>query len=124
MFHPIFSVLVRRPELVMAHLAGYAGLMREEASKVGAQVVGCAVAAAVAVVGALVFLVLAGVALMLGAMQQQFHWALIAVPAVPLALAVIAALTALRKVPQRAFSELRSQLDTDAQTLRTLGARS
>lgn len=124
MFHPIFSVLVRKPELVMAHLAGYAGLIREEASTVGAQVVGCAVAAAVAVVGALVFLVLAGVALMLGAMQQQFHWALIAVPAVPLVVSIACGLMALRRVPQHAFSELRSQLDTDAQTLRSLGAQS
>ncbi len=124
MLHPLFSVLVRRPELVMAHLAGYAGLIREEASTAGAQVVGCAVAVAVAVVAALVFLVLAGVALMLGAMQQQFHWALIAVPAVPLVVAVAAALMALRRVPQRAFTELRSQLDIDAKTLRTLGAQS
>ncbi len=124
MLHPIFSVLVRRPDLVLAHLAGYAGLIRAEAFSVGLQVVGCVIAAAVAVVGVLVFLILAGVAAMFAAMHQQFRWALLAVPAIPLVVAIAATLMALRKVPQRAFTELRAQMDTDAQTLRTLGAQS
>jgi len=123
MLHPIFSVLIRKPQLVMAHLAGYAGLIRDEASLVGSQVVGCAVAAAVAVVGALVFLILAGVAAMLAAIQQ-FHWALLVVPAIPLAVAIAATLTAVRKIPHQPFTELRTQLDADVETLRTLGAQS
>ena len=38
MVHPIFSVLITRPELVMDHVAGYAALVQEEASTVGVQV--------------------------------------------------------------------------------------
>jgi hypothetical protein len=38
MVHPIFSVLITKPELVMEHVAGYASLMREEASSVGSEV--------------------------------------------------------------------------------------
>jgi len=38
-------------------------------------------------------------------------------------LAVAAFLVARKKMPGRAFAELRAQLDADAQALRTLGGR-
>lgn len=121
--HPIFSVLVSRPELVMDHVAGYAALVQEEASSVGAQAAKCAVAWAACGVGALLFLVMAGVAAMLGAVHEGFHWALVIVPAVPLVLAVVAWNLARKLTPARAFTELRAQIDADAQVLRTLGGR-
>jgi len=124
MLHPIFSVLVNRPELVMDHVAGYAALVQEEASSVSGEVAKRAVAWAAVVGGALVFLVLAGVAAMLGVMQREFHWILVAAPAVPLLLAVVAWTIARRRLPEKAFTELKAQLDADAQTLRALGARS
>jgi uncharacterized integral membrane protein len=121
MLHPIFSVLITRPELVMDHVAGYAALVQEEASTVGVQVARRAAAWAVCAVGVLVFLVLAGVACMLAA-TAGFHWALVVVPAVPLALAAIGFVVARKPLPAHAFTELRSQLDADAQALRTMGA--
>ncbi len=124
MLHPIFSVLIRKPELVIDHVAGYAALVQEEASTVGGEVARRAVAWAIAAVGALVFLVLAGVAVMLGVMHEQFHWILVAAPAVPLAVAVAAWTVARKRLPAKAFSELKAQLDADAQALRTLGAES
>jgi hypothetical protein len=120
--HPIFSVLVSRPELVMDHMAGYAALAQEEASSVGSEVVKRAAAWAVCGVGALLFVLFAGIAVMLGAVHE-FHWALLVVPAVPLALAAAAFMVARKKMPGRAFAELRAQLDADAQALRTLGGR-
>lgn len=123
MIHPIFSVLIRRPELVVDHVAGYAALAREEASSVGAELTRRAIAWGVAAVGLLVGLVLAGVAAMLGAVNGQFHWILLAVPLAPLLLAAVAVATARKPLPAKAFSELRSQLDADAQALRTLGDR-
>ena len=77
----------------------------------------------IAVLGLIVFLVLAGVAVMLGAMQDEFHWALVVTPAVALAVCVIAWSIARQKLPARAFTELKAQLDADAQALRTIGAR-
>jgi hypothetical protein len=121
MLHPIFSVLITRPELVMDHVSGYASLVQEEASTVGVQVAKRAAAWAVCGVGALVFLILAGVAFMVGAVSE-FHWALIVVPAVPLAIAVAAFFVARQPLPGKAFTELRAQLDADAQALRTMGA--
>lgn len=121
--HPIFSVLVSRPELVMDHVAGYAALAQEEATSVGTEVVKRAVAWAVCGVGAFLFIVFAGIAIMVGAVHQEFHWALVMVPAVPLLLAAAAFLVARKRLPGRAFAELRAQLDADAQALRTLGGR-
>jgi len=121
MIHPIFSVLITRPELVVDHVAGYAALAQEEASTVGVQVARRAAAWAVCGVGVLVFLVLAGLAFMLAALHE-FHWALVVVPLVPLAIAVAAFFVARKPMPAKAFTELRAQLDADAQALRTMGA--
>ncbi len=122
--HPIFSVLVSRPELVVDHLAGYAALAQEEAGSVGSELAKRAVAWAVCGVCALVFVLFTGIAIMLGAVHDEFHWALLLVPLVPLAGAAVAFTMARKKLPARAFAELRAQLDADAQALRTLGGRS
>ena len=122
MVHPIFSVLITRPELVVDHVAGYAALVQEEASSVGLQVARRAIAWGVAVLGLIVFLVLLGVAVMLGTIHG-FHWSLVLTPAVALVVAGIAANVARRKLPAKAFTELKAQLDADAQALRTIGAR-
>ena len=124
MLHPIFSVLIKRPELIVDHVAGYAALVREEASSAGVLMAQRALAWGVAAVGLLVFLILLGVAIMLGAMHEEFHWTLVVVPGVPLALAIAAVFVARRPMPGKAFTELKAQLDADAEALRTIGARS
>ena len=124
MVHPIFSVLITKPELVMEHMAGYASLMREEASSVGSEVAKRAVAWGVTLFAALVFLILAGVAAMLVAVQDRFHWAFVLVPLIPLVISVTAFSVARKRLPEKAFTELKAQLDADAQTLRAIGKRS
>jgi protein-S-isoprenylcysteine O-methyltransferase Ste14 len=121
--HPIFSVLVSRPELVIDHVAGYATLVQEEATSVGTEVAKRAIAWAAAAVGALLFLVFTGIAVMLGAMHEAFHWTLVVVPAIPLVAAAVAFSIARKSMPAKAFAELKAQLDADAQVLRTLGGR-
>ncbi|MEO7641165.1 MAG: hypothetical protein ABIU07_07115 [Ramlibacter sp.] len=117
-------MLIRRPELVADHMAGYVALVREEASSVGAEVTRRLVAWGIAAVSFLVGLVLAGVAVMLGALHSEFHWTLVAVPAIVFLVSAGAVGVARRPLREKAFGELRSQLDADAQALRTLGARS
>lgn len=124
MVHPIFSVLISRPELVVDHVAGYAALAREEASSVGTEVARRAIAWAVAVLGFGMFLVLTGVAAMLAAMHERFHMALVLVPGIALAVSIGAWTVARKRLPEKAFSELKAQLEADAQVLRTIGARS
>ena len=123
MLHPIFSVLVSKPELVMEHIAGYAALMREEASTVGLELAKRAIAWGVTLFGFLVFLILAGVAAMLGAIHE-FHWMLVIAPGIALGVSVAGFMVARQRLPEKAFTELKAQLDADAQALRAIGARS
>jgi len=123
MVHPIFAVLIKRPELVIDHVAGYAALVQEEASTVGVQVAKRVIAWGVAVLGLVVFLVLTGVAVMLGVMQGEFHWVLIAAPGAALLLSIGAWSVARQQLPAKAFTELKAQLDADAQALRAVGAQ-
>lgn len=122
--HPIFKVLIRRPELVVDHLSGYAALAQQEASTLGAEVLRRAIAWGVAAAAFIVFLMLAGVAVMLGFMQGEFHLVLVLAPGVALALAVVAMSMARKSLPTQAFVELRGQLEADAQALRMAGASS
>ena len=122
--HPIFKVLIRRPELVVDHLSGYAALAQQEASTLGAEVLRRAIAWGVSAVSFIVFLVLAGVAVMLGVMQGEFHWILVLAPGAALALALVAMTVARKSLPTQAFVELRGQLEADAQALRMAGANS
>jgi hypothetical protein len=64
-------------------------MVQEEASSLGLEVVKRVIAWAVAALGLLVFLVLAGVAVMLGAVHE-FHWALVLAPGVALLVSVVA----------------------------------
>ena len=122
--HPIFKVLIRRPELVVDHLSGYAALAQQEASTLGAEVLRRAIAWGVAAASLIVFLMLAGVAVMLGFMQGEFHWVLVLAPGVALAIALVAMRFARNPLPTQAFVELRGQLEADAEALRMAGANS
>ncbi|MBI2772057.1 MAG: hypothetical protein HYX47_20730 [Burkholderiales bacterium] len=124
MVHPIFSVLISRPELVVDHVAGYASLVHQEASSIGAHVARRAVAWGVAVLAFTIFLVLAGAAVMLGVMYGEFHWVLVAVPCIALVLSALAVGLARQSVPGKAFVELKAQLEADAQALRAARAKS
>jgi hypothetical protein len=123
MIHPIFSVLITRPELVVDHLSGYAALVQEEATTAGGQMARLAAGWGAVAVGALLFLIFAGVAVMIGATVGEFHWALVVVPLLPLGLAAAGYMMTRKPAPAKAFTELRSQLDADVQALRTIGAK-
>ena len=78
-----------------------------------------AVAGLVAAVFGLIFLMMTGVAVMLGFAQNQFHWSLVAVPGVALVVAVFAAIKAKQPLVQGNFAEFRAQLKSDVSALRT-----
>jgi len=123
MLHPLFTLLIRKPELVVEHLAGYGALVHEEVSDVGVQFVSRVAAwAAMAVMG-LFFITMAGVAIMLGCVTDTFHWALIAVPGVALAITVGCFLYARTPMPGTRFDGLKAQIEADVQALRIAGER-
>ncbi|MES2975793.1 MAG: hypothetical protein V4757_19405 [Pseudomonadota bacterium] len=123
-FHPIFSVVVRKPDLVIEHLAGYAALAQEEASAAGTRMAGRIAAWAAVLVCGSMFLTLAGVAVMLGVVMDRFNWALVLVPGSMLAMAAIAAGIARQPLPPGSFSEMKKQIDADVQALRVAGENS
>lgn len=116
--HPIYSLLIRRPELVIDHVAGYAMLVQEEATDAGKTLAYQAIAWAVALLGLIVFLILAGVAVMLGATLGRFQWSLVLTPGAALLVSAIAWAVAHRRAPARPFAQLKAQLDADRRALR------
>lgn len=118
MLHPLFSILVRRPDLVVDHLSAYGALIHEEASEAGSELLQRGLAWGLVILCAGVFLTLAGVALMLGILLNQFHWVLVAIPAVMLLLLLVAFGKARQPLAATRFEELKVQLDRDAQALR------
>ena len=118
MLHPLFSTLIQRPDLVADHVAAYAALFGEEASSAGTEVISKVVAWVLVVLAMVVFLGLAGTALMLGMLQNQFHWVLVVVPGVALALGIVALVFAKKPLKSEHFPELKAQIDSDARALR------
>lgn len=123
MLHPIYSTVISRPDLVVDHLSAYAALAGEEAASTGNDLKVRAIGLALTGVFALLFIVFAGIAAMLGAVYGQFHWALAAVPGAALLLALIAMLGSRRPAPGERFAELKRQMMADLHLLRAAGER-
>jgi membrane protein YdbS with pleckstrin-like domain len=118
MLHPLFSTIVQRPDLVVDHLSAYGSLFHKEATSAGSELLARVVAAVAAILTFVVFLGLAGTAAMLGFINNQFHWVL--VPCLILAVTVLAAMVAIKPSKSERFPELKAQIDSDAQALRTV----
>ena len=78
------------------------------------------VAWAIAAICGLVFVLLAGIALMLGTLQNQFHWVLLAVPGCALVLMFVAIAKAKVPLTEARFTELKAQINSDIQALRAV----
>ena len=120
MLHPLFSTLIQRPDLVVEHVSASSALFHQEASQAGAVLVKRYVAWAVAAICGLVFVLFAGIALMMGVMQNQFHWVLLAVPGSALILMLAAIAKAKAPMDEARFTELKAQIDSDIQALRAV----
>lgn len=120
MLHPLFSTLVRRPDLVVDHVSAYAELLQLEAGDLITDLLTRAAAWIVAVIAGAMFLALAGIAVMLGLLQSQFHWGLVAVPCVALLLVVVAVVRAIKPWKTERFPELKAQVASDVQAMRAV----
>lgn len=118
MLHPIFSTLIARPDLVVDHLSAYAALVADEATSTCRDLKVRVLAWAVAGVAALVFVLLAGVAVMVGVLHDRFHWVLVLVPGAALLAMLLALLASRRPTPEQRFAELRRQVEADVGLLR------
>ena len=121
MLHPLFSTLIQRPDLLVEHLSAYGALFHQEATEAGSKLVKRYIAWAAAGICGVVFILFAGFALMLGVLQNQFHWVLLAVPGCALLLMVIAIAKANAPLADTRFTELKAQIHSDVQALKTVG---
>ena len=117
MLHPVFSTLIQRPDLIADHLSAYTALLCQEAGSWRADWLERALAWVLMVAAAIVFVILSGTALMLGALQT-FHWVLVVVPAVFLALTGLAWMRAKAPLPAERFQEFKAQWASDVNAFR------
>ena len=118
MIHPIFKTALKRPDLVIRHLANYSELIRCEAVDVGKGLVVQAGAAALALISLLLALGLTGVAVMLGLVYDRFHWALVAVPALAWLSALIGGVLARRSNLRQDIKDVQEEVELDVEGLR------
>lgn len=123
MIHPIFGAALKHPDLLVEHLTNYFRLFKEEASDIAKSLAIRAAAGAVAAVALLLALGLTGVAIMLGAVEDTFHWALVVVPAVAWLTVVAGVVLALRPTLAPQVHEVTSQFEADRQLLQTMKAQ-
>jgi uncharacterized membrane protein YqjE len=120
MLHPLLTSLIKRPDLIVEHVSAYAALFHDEAVDVVKDLVIRAAAWVIALLSSVIFLILTGVAVIVGFTNEHFHWALIAVPAVALLIAIIAVVRAIKPWQTERFSELKAQVESDAEALRAV----
>lgn len=120
MLHPLFSTLIQRPDLLVEHASAYSALFHQEATQAGSQLFKRYMAWAVAAIFGLVFVLLAGTAMMMGTLHNQFHWVLLAVPGCALLLMLVAVAKAMAPLSEARFTELKAQIDSDIQALRAV----
>ena len=123
MLHPLLKVMIKKPELIVTHISNYVDLFREESMDVAGNAVRRLVAWVVVAFALLLFLAFAGMALMLGLLQNQFHWALVAVPATPLLLALFAFSKTRKPVLSAEVGEIRRQFMADMDAFHVAGEK-
>lgn len=116
--HPMFLTIIRRPDLAINHISAYASLLAQEANQASHSLVNRVLMWLFVVFSVAICVVLAGVALMLGVLQNQFHWILVAVPGVMAFCALLAFFSAKQAVLTDRFANIKSQLVSDAAALR------
>lgn len=121
LLHPIFPLLIRRPDLILGHLSGYLALLRQESADAGTGLLKRGLALALAVFLSAAFIGLAGIAIMLGAVLDRFSWALVLVPGSVLLLIGAAIWIARQPLAGPAYVQLQAQLEADRQLLRAAG---
>ena len=123
--HPLLRLVATQPHLLADHAEAYAGLVGEELGKTSAELKRRAILGLMALVLLLIGMLLGGVSLLLWSVTPPANmnapWALVAVPAVPLLIAVGCAFAA-RGDNSSQFSDLRQQLAADLALLREAGA--
>ncbi|MEO7255040.1 MAG: hypothetical protein ABIZ64_12480 [Casimicrobium sp.] len=123
MLVPLFNLVTHRPDLIIDHLAGYMKLAQDEMHGAKQQLIRRTIAGAVALIFALAFIVLAGMALMLASVattqtQAGFNTTLVVVPAVALVAAIVAIVVAMKSGTDATAVSFADHIQRDIQAVR------
>lgn len=124
--HPLLDLWLSRPQLLVDHAQAYGALVEEDLVQVRAACRWWALLHAITIACFTTAGVLAGVALMLWAVlaanQMQAPGLLLAIPLLPLAMAVSCLVVARQKQPLLVLATLREQISADMAMLRSASA--
>jgi hypothetical protein len=124
--HPLFHLIATRPQLLADHAEAYAGLVAAEIPRLSTAFKRKLLLNALALIGLLVGLTLAGVALMLWSLNPSLGlpagWPLLVVPLVPIGAALACLIAAQARSERAAFGDLRIQAKADIAMLREVQA--
>ena len=121
--HPLLLTIIRRPDLAINHLSAYAALLAQEANQASKSFLNRVLVRLIAFMFGVVSVIFAGTALMLGILQNQFHWILLAVPGVMLLCTFFALAWAKQADFSGHFANIKSQLSNDMQALRAASGK-
>jgi hypothetical protein len=116
--HPLCLTIIRRPDLVVDHLSAYAALLKQETSDASKALMSRVLVWLIALMSVVICVVFSGIALMLGVLQNQFHWILVAVPGAMALCALGAFAYTKQNVVASHFSNIKSQFLSDSSALR------
>lgn len=125
MFHPLIRLIAAKPHLVARHLGGYADLVSVQAADATLALRTRALLAATAGACLVVGVAMAGVAVLLAAVQpvasMPAPWLLLAAPLLPMLAAAAVALQLRRHPAAWSLAALRAQLAADLALLTEAG---
>jgi len=125
MIHPLFRLIITKPQVLVEHVEAYSDLVGEEVNAVADEWRRKAVLTGIALGASGVAVMLIGMSLLLWAAlpteQMPAPWALIVIPAVPTLVALYCVTSARGAPATRAFADLREQFAADAALLRAAG---
>ncbi len=117
MFYSLLKTLLLQPSLVVTHARNYIELFRYEFTGSVRRLATTFIAWVVCGLFVLLGLLLAGVAVMVGVMQNQFHWVLVLVPGAAFVMAFLALVMATRRVDYSPVDQVKSQFASDVTAL-------
>ncbi len=119
--HPIFMTVLRRPELLAAHVANYVALVKAEVTDFGTSLAVRAASAAIAVVALMLALGLTGIAVLLGVLHGSFQWILVIVPGVAWLIALLGVLRAMKSTSvEQKVDAVKEEVDADLHMLKLI----
>lgn len=120
--HPLFELLLSRPQLLADHAQAYGALFTEEMGEARTALQRWAMWRAITLCSFFSAVILAGMALMLWAMLPgspvQATWVLLITPLVPLAIGVVCWPLAKKNGEHKFFDQTRTQIGIDKAMLR------